>query len=112
MNGYELRNLAETCEHEIRKKFLSLADNRYHEERMYTYAGIVLADSIIGVGGLYLALAVTLSRYYEAKDKMNSIDSFLEKYSYIEDKRLDEIDNVALILREFNDIYSTNSLIS
>ena len=104
MEKNEIKNLAICCEHEIRKKFVPLADNRYPEEKMFNYNGIISADCITSTGGLYLAIASTLSRYYESEDTMNKIDNFLDKYDFIKDKSLDQIEDVKKILEEFKEI--------
>jgi hypothetical protein len=106
MTNSDLVNLSIRCEHIIRAKFTSLADNRYSDIKMFTYGGIVLADSIRTKGGLYVALVSTLARCYEDKEKMIAIDNFIDKYCYIEDKELGELSKecVESILTEFKEI--------
>ena len=106
-NKNELVNLSIRCEHIIRSKFSSLKDNRYSEIKMFTFGGIVYADSIRTKGGLYLALVSTLSRFYEEKDMMLKIDDFLDKYCDIEGKELEELEHdfVEQILKDFQNLF-------
>lgn len=104
MENYKRKSLSLKCEHIIRSKFQSLAENRYSEVKMFNFSGLISSDLIKENGGLYLALSSTLARYYDELSKMEMIDKFLDEYYYIHDKSIDEIVNVEEILEKFNEI--------